>query len=157
MNEPHYRSHAARKPFAIFVIIAILFGMALALRPAALSLAGPHQRIAVGAEFVRAVVADTAEERRQGLSGTKGLSADEGMLFVFPEEGHYQFWMKDMHYAIDIIWIAADGRIVGFWPDAAPDSYPRSFAPEHPAQYVLEVVAGYVREHELKIGDIVRI
>lgn len=157
MNQLHYRPHTARKPLAVVVIIAILFGAALALRPAALSLSGPHQRIMVGEEFVRVVVADTAEERRQGLSDTTGLSADEGMLFVFPEEGHYSFWMKDMRYAIDIIWIASDGRIVGFWPDAAPDSYPRSFSPEHPAQYVLEVAAGYVREHELKIGDVVRI
>ena len=51
-------------------------------------------------------LAATNEEKRRGLSGRNGLEENEGMLFVFEEPGFYSFWMKDMLFPIDIIWIS---------------------------------------------------
>ena len=47
----------------------------------------------------------TDEEKARGLSGRESLDEDEGMLFVFDVPGNYGFWMKDMNFAIDIIWL----------------------------------------------------
>ena len=50
-------------------------------------------------------VADTDASRQQGLSDRDGLCAECGMLFVFPQNGYYGFWMKDMNFNIDIVFL----------------------------------------------------
>ena len=97
--------------------------------------------------------ADTPELRTQGLSGHPGLGVSEGMLFIFPEEARHSFWMKDMLFSIDIIWISSEGRVVAIEKHASPDSFPRSFTPNTPAQYVLEVAAGFSDAHGISEGD----
>jgi uncharacterized membrane protein (UPF0127 family) len=107
----------------------------------------------IGGEKVSVALAVTDAQRAQGLSGTAPLKADEGMLFVFPEDGLYRFWMKGMKYAIDIIWIDADGRIVYIAPSLSPDTYPNSYGPDVPSRYVLEVSAGFASAHAVRVGD----
>ena len=104
-------------------------------------------------QTLRVAVADTPEKREKGLSGTTGLGGDEGMLFMFPGDGVYGFWMKDMLYSIDIVWIASDGRVVYIVRDATPASYPTDFLPDTPARYVLELQAGWANAHGVSIGD----
>ena len=84
----------------------------------------------------------TPEERAQGLSGRSGLTDDEGMLFIFDYDARHGFWMKDMLFALDIIWLDADMNVVHAETDVSPDTYPRSFVPTVPARYVLEINAG---------------
>jgi uncharacterized membrane protein (UPF0127 family) len=79
------------------------------------------------------------------------------MLFVFPEDGLYSFWMKDMLISIDILWISADGEIVHIVERVSPESYPEHFVSESPARYVLELPAGYVGSRGISVGDIVRL
>src|SRR3989344_601909 len=107
-------------------------------------------------QTIRISIADTETARQQGLSGRAGLAADEGMLFVFPEDGTYAFWMKDMLFSIDIVWMSADGRVVYMAENVSPDTYPQVFRPDVPARYVLELPAGYVKEYNVVVGDLVR-
>ncbi len=113
--------------------------------------------IAIGAERIEVLIADTPEERVLGLSGRKMLEGREGMLFVFPEEGYYAFWMKDMRFSIDILWLSSDGEVVYITERASPESYPARFVSERPARYVLELPAGYVSARGVMLGDIVRL
>ena len=111
----------------------------------------------IGAVSVRASVAATSAERRQGLSGTPFLPPDVVKLFVFPESGHHGFWMKHMQYPIDIIWLDERSRIVHIETFVQPDSYVDDtnatiFRPDRPAQYVIETVAGFVDEHDITIA-----
>ncbi|MBI4068550.1 DUF192 domain-containing protein [Candidatus Kaiserbacteria bacterium] len=106
---------------------------------------------------VRVEIADTPEERAMGLSGREGLAPDEGLLFVFEEDGLHAFWMKDMRFAIDIVWVSSDGAIVHIEENVTPETYPAAFAPRREARYVVELSAGYVAEHEVRVGDIVRL
>lgn len=110
-----------------------------------------------GESFIMQVV-DTEQTRVQGLGGTAPLAKNVGMLFVFPKPDRYSFWMKEMKYAIDIIWLA-DGRIVEIAPRVLPPETPTSFlplyAPRLAADRVLEVSAGTAERLNLKIGDIV--
>jgi uncharacterized membrane protein (UPF0127 family) len=111
----------------------------------------------VGGETLHVSVADTPAAREKGLSGKTGLAPDEGMLFVFPVAGVYSFWMKDMRFPIDILWIANDGTIVAIKENFSPASYPQTFAPATPARYVLEVPAGYCAAHQLQVGGRIQI
>ena len=102
---------------------------------------------------VKVEVVSTPEKLRLGLSGREGLPKGEGMLFVFPSAGEYPFWMKEMKFAIDIIWIGEDGRVAFIKDSATPESFPEVFKPERKARYVLEVLAGFAKKNNLKVGD----
>lgn len=102
---------------------------------------------------VAVAVADTPAEREQGLSGTTGLSMSEGMFFIFERDDQHSFWMKDMEYAIDIIWISAAKKVVYIEKGVAPDTFPHAFTPPTPARYVLEVPAGFSEAHDVRVGS----
>lgn len=125
----------------------------LPLNTSSASSVTPTRTVTLKGRTLRVAVADTPEERDRGLSGTAGLGNDQGMLFVFPEEGIYGFWMKGMRYSLDIIWIANDGRVVYIVRDATPQSFPTDFLPDTPARYVLELPAGWANAHGVSIGD----
>lgn len=100
-------------------------------------------------------IADSEEERKQGLSGTDPLSEFEGMLFVFDREDYYGMWMKDMNYPLDIIWIDNDYTIVHIEKNISPDTYPTSFGPPTPARFVLETSAFFTENANVIVGDAV--
>lgn len=107
---------------------------------------------------ILAEVADTSESQIRGLSGRSTLPNNTGMLFVFDEEGYRSFWMPDMQFAVDIIWLDEAYQIVDIVKDVEPapgratDDLPR-YASESPARYVLEVNAGFSVRHSLARGD----
>ncbi len=94
----------------------------------------------------------TPDEHKKGLSGRATLGEDHGLLFVFDQIGIYPFWMPEMNFAIDIIWIGEDMRIVDIKANATPESYPASFVPSAPARYVLEVETGKSEQWGWNIG-----
>jgi uncharacterized membrane protein (UPF0127 family) len=104
---------------------------------------------------ITAELALTDQERMQGLMFRTGLSEDQGMLFVFAEERIYPFWMKNMKFAIDIIWLDSQKRIVHIERSVPPckkEPCP-SYSPDLSALYVLELRAGSVDERKLKLHD----
>lgn len=60
--------------------------------------------------------------------------------------------MKDMNFALDIIWLDADKKVIDIAYNVKPDTFPDSFCPKQPAQYVLEVNAGVAGERGLQVG-----
>lgn len=101
-------------------------------------------------------IANTPAERTQGLSGTSKLGSNEGMLFIFQYPGEYGFWMKDMNYSLDIIWISADKKVVSDSENLAPSTYPEAYYPNTPAKYVLEVDAGTSKRLNIHDGTTVK-
>lgn len=116
------------------------------------SSSAPTATVTIGDTSIRVGVADTESERTQGLSGRRELAEGEGLLFVFPEEGTPGFWMKDMHFAIDIIWISSSGSIIGIERNIAPETFPEAFFPPSPVRLVLEVPGGFSDAHDIEIG-----
>ena len=103
---------------------------------------------------IKVDVVNTVESRAQGLSGRESLAEDEGMLFVFDTPSDYPFWMKDMNFSIDMIWIGEDMKITYIKKNATPESYPEGFGPkEKTSKYVLEVFSGFSDKYNLEIGD----
>jgi len=98
-------------------------------------------------------IADTPEEREQGLSNTYSLPVNTGKFFVFEEPALHGFWMKDMNYAIDIIWFDEAMNIVSIAQNVVPESYPEVVYPENKSLYVLEVSSGFSTAKSLKKGQ----
>ena len=98
------------------------------------------------------------EEKRLGLPGRKSLPDKQGMLFVFDTKSYQTFWMKDMLIPIDIIWISDD--IIVDISKNVPNPVPGTvqaqlplYSSSKPANYVLEVNAGFSDKYSIKIGD----
>lgn len=93
------------------------------------------------------------EKLQKGLSDRQSLPQDQGMLFIFNSAGKECFWMKDMNFPLDIIWLNSDKRVVTIKENVAPETYPESFCPDAPAQYVIEVNAGVAKKSNITIGS----
>lgn len=103
-----------------------------------------------------ATVLETKEDKIRGLSGTESLAKNQAMLFDFEHEDTWGIWMKDMNYAIDIIWIDSESRVIFMVADAQPSSYPDTvYKPSKQARYVIETISGTIERTGLKMGDIV--
>lgn len=113
----------------------------------------PTTTLIIGNTTLVVELATTEEERHQGLSGRASLGEGQGMFFVFDTPGNWGFWMKDMRFAIDIIWADQNGTIVAIDRDVEPASFPKTFSPGTLASYVLEVPAGYTKAKGITIGQ----
>lgn len=144
----------------ILVVLAVVMAWILVLSPfipAGFGASGDSRTVELDGNAISVLVADTDASRRLGLGGRASLGADEGMLFIFPVDGRYAFWMKDMRFSIDILWISADDTIVYMAQNVAPDTYPHSFVSPTPARDVLELPAGYAAAHGVSVGDKVQL
>jgi len=96
--------------------------------------------------------ADTNNARELGLSGTTYLPEDEVKLFIFETSEKWNFWMKDMNYPIDIIWLDEHKKVVHIENNVKFDSYPNLFLPPVPAKYVIETNAGFAAAKQILLG-----
>jgi hypothetical protein len=115
-------------------------------------------RVFIGETKVDVEVARSANEISRGLSGREKLSENEGMLFVFENKTQPAFWMIDMNFDLDIIWIA-DGEIVYIHENVSapapgtPDSQLPRYSPPNLINYVLEVNAGFSERNGIEVGE----
>ncbi|MDO8552590.1 MAG: DUF192 domain-containing protein [bacterium] len=114
-----------------------------------------NRKVALAGQDIRVTVVSTSAERAKGLGGRTGLAQGEGMLFVFDTDAKYRFWMKDMFFSIDILWLSRKGEVLDMRQNVSPATYPTAFTPSAPARYVLELPAGFAQAYNVKIGDVV--
>jgi hypothetical protein len=99
-------------------------------------------------------MAQTKAQWEKGLSDRTDLGELDGMLFVFPQFHIPIFWMKDMHFPIDMIWISS-GKVVDITPSTPvelTDKLP-TYSPRVPVNMILETRAGWAEENGITIGD----
>jgi uncharacterized protein len=97
-------------------------------------------------------VADTDAKRAQGLMWRRTMPDTVGMLFVFEEENYQSFWMKNTFIPLDIMYVNSAMEIVSIHYNAIPFSE-QSIPSPKPAQYVVEVIAGFARQNGINTGD----
>jgi hypothetical protein len=113
-----------------------------------------------GAAFV-VEPAVTPAQRNQGLSGRQVLAPRSGMLFIFEQEGKYTFWMKEMRFPLDLVWIGAGCTVVDLTRNVPPPAPEQTldklplYLPVAPARYVLEINGGEADLVGLQPGDLV--
>lgn len=121
-----------------------------------------EEQLSIDGTTFNVEIASTALEQSRGLSFRPSLGADDGMIFIFATGGVQTFWMKDMNFALDMIWISGN-TVVGFAQDVpapAPNTQlwqlPIYSSPTN-TDKVLEVNAGTVAKYNIKVGDMVTI
>ncbi len=113
-------------------------------------------RAIVNGKVLSLEIADSPEERRVGLMFRDPLPENHGMLFIFGREQAYSFWMMDMKFSLDIIWIDSNGIVVHVENDVPPCSAAcPSYQPNVSALYVLEVNAGFADSIDLRAGTFI--
>jgi uncharacterized membrane protein (UPF0127 family) len=140
----------------ILLIMTLLFSCTSAF---AAENAPSFKKVRLGGVELVAEIADNDASRARGLMYRARLEPGSGMLFIFPEEGHYSFWMKNMRFALDMLWISSDGVITDILAQVPPcgeDSCP-GLEPSGRARFVLEVESGFCAKHGLATGSRVEI
>lgn len=155
------------KKFAIQIILllAVVFGaLFLFYNQNFLSSVVPEnqtqdqKQIKINDNTIAIEVADTSSKRNKGLSGRDSLASSSGMLFVFQEEKKYRFWMKDMKFPLDFIFISKS-KVVDIIKNVQPspsdmkDSDLPVYEPISAIDMLLEVNSGFTDSHNIKAGD----
>lgn len=119
----------------------------------------PEEKLSIDRGTWTVEMATTVTEQARGLSYRENLGENAGMLFMFSKPGIQSFWMKDMRFPLDMIWISGNGTVAGFAenvPAPAPGTalwnLPVYTSPNG-VQQVLEVNAGSVARYNIKTGD----
>ena len=165
-----------RHTYILAIVVIIIFGFTLfqshknnltstsfATSSAAIAgSCGPYQKgeVMVNGQKISVDISDTNCKQTLGLSGRTSLPIGTGMIFIFPQDSNYIFWMKDMNFPLDIVWVSADFHIVGIEKNVSPDTYDtknpsqsETFGQNYLAQYVIELPAGYADKNSLQVGN----
>lgn len=107
-------------------------------------------------------VANTPAKKSLGLGKRDSINKNSGMLFDFTQDpdARPSFWMKDMRFNIDFLWIK-NSKVIQLdknfpAPKNSFDELP-TISPSSPIDYVLEVNSGFIEEHKIEVGDSVQI
>ena len=116
-------------------------------------------KVSIDGLQLSAEIPTTRELMAKGLAVKNELRENESMLFVYEEPSRHSFWMKDMRFPIDIMWVDSNGRIVHIEEKLepcplAPDC--PSYAPNADSQYVLETVSGFAQRHNIDLGTYIK-
>lgn len=121
---------------------------------------GAVTQVSINNKTFTVELAITADQQARGLSGRDEIPANQGMLFVFKPAQKTSFWMKDMKFPLDIVWIH-NQKIVDISRNLPPPSTDTStkdlptYSPSEAVDYVLEINAGQATYFQ--VGDRVTI
>lgn len=112
--------------------------------------------ISIGLNSISAEVAKTDTQREQGLSGRSCIGSDQAMLFVFNKPGYYPFWMKDMKFPIDMVWLDSNHKVITVKANVNPSTYPQTLVSKKPSKYVLELQSGGSQQLNIAEGTVIK-
>ncbi len=107
----------------------------------------------INGKVINVFIADDEVSRRKGLSILDRIKDNEAMLFIFDDIDYHNFWMKDMKFSIDIIWLDDNKKVIYEKKYARPSDYPSIYEPDVKSLYVLEFRYNFIDENNIKIGD----
>ena len=131
----------------IFIVIVIIF----IFWP---KLFSGQKTVKIGSQTFIVEIADQEAEQRLGLANRPKLANDQGMLFVYPDKKIRSFWMKNMNFGLDIIWLV-DETIVQIDKNLEPerDNPQKIYTSRQPVNYVLEINAGLADRYNFQVGQ----
>lgn len=149
----HYVGVGLKTVLAYGVFVVFLFSVPFAQFVADTVFAKGADRAVIGETSITIERAISEAERIKGLSGRESMPPNHGLLFVFPNAGYHGMYMKDMRFALDIVWLDQYDEVIYIERNVTPDTFPETFQPNKPATSVIEFNAGFVRKNNIKIGD----
>ena len=135
--------------YLILALMVLVFAASMFLNKKDTS---SYKKIIIGNVVVKAEIAALLTEKQKGLSSRNFMRKNSGMLFIFSQPDFYPFWMKDMKFPIDIIWLDENLQIINIEKNITPDTFPKKFMPRLPAKYALEINAGWSDKNKVKEG-----
>ena len=131
-------------------------GLFAYLRLTGVALWSPENYVQIKNNIIAVEIADTPASQARGLSNHLPLSENQGMLFIFPERQTREFWMKEMLFPLDIIWLDGN-RIVKISANLPAEGVTPSkiYSSDSPVNYVLEVNAGWAERAGVKVGELI--
>ena len=144
----------------ILLILTIIFGALYKLEVFSSNQIKIKIETANAAKKFKVWLADSEEEKIKGLSGKFRIKDNAGMLFILDENGINDFWMKDMRFKIDLLFIDKNNRMAEIYEQLEPcraDFICPTYSPAEPASYALELKAGRVSKLGVKIGDLMKV
>lgn len=97
--------------------------------------------------------ATTPSQQEMGLSGRACMPSNSALIFLFPTDDKFGIWMKQMRFAIDVVWLDKDRKVVSVEKNMQPNSYPKVFYPTSDARYVVELNKGDVDSSAVSLGQ----
>lgn len=137
----------------VCILLAVVTLLGYVLRYQYSIYGNPIRKLSIGDSRFRVEVVTEKSKMEKGLGGRKSLCRTCGMLFQFPKEGDYAFWMKDMKLSLDIVWISND-KIV-FIKESIPKDSQDIFQSPMKSDRVLELPVGTVRTFGIHEGQAV--
>lgn len=139
-------------PIAIAAVIIGVVGMMSIPKDVKLDQAEfPRGIVKIDEITLQVQIADTKPLQTRGLMFQEKLPYDQGMLFIFEDTGVRSMWMLNMQFALDVLWLDAQGNVIHIEKDAQPcksalETMACTFTngDAKPAKYVLEVTSGFV-------------
>ncbi len=141
------------KPFKpVFIALSILVSSFILYQSLSTK---PPGRICFNQSCVMVETPHGREEMSRGLMYRESLAEGNGMLFVFEKEGFHRFWMKNMKFPIDMIWMDSGGQVVHIDRSVPPCRKEPCmiYQPDEKAMYVLEVVGNYTLRENIREGS----
>jgi hypothetical protein len=103
-------------------------------------------------------IADTPDERSEGLSNRTSLAEDGGMAFVWDEPVQARFWMKDTLIPLQIAFWGEDDAVLALFEMIPCEAEPcETYGPDEPFVGAVEANAGWFTEHGVEVGDTVEL
>lgn len=147
--------------FSIFIVITIVITFVfliykLKINTNYITGNSVNSYVVINNKEIKVEIMDSYDKHVQGLSDKPELDYDTGFLFEFQDKQMRRFWMKNMHFPIDVIWIE-DDKVVGVNKNCEPEGEvpDKRYSSVIPVNYVLEVNAGFSDEFDIKEGDFV--
>jgi uncharacterized membrane protein (UPF0127 family) len=150
----HYTSLSLQTFLVYVVFLGGLFSVPAAKIVAQKISAMEVQRAVIGETVITLDIAKTQEQRTKGLSGRIVMPKNHAMLFIFEEKGRHGIWMKEMNFALDIVWLNEFNEVVHIEKNISPETFPNVFIPPYDSKYVLEFNAGFTSKNNIKSGDL---
>lgn len=134
------------KKLFIFFVFLFIFGCSSVV----------FEQIKINDAVIDVEIVRSSKEIIKGLSFRESLDENKGMLFIFDEPGRYNFWMKDMGFSLDILFISEDLKIIQIISvDPCLGDFCESYSPEGDFKYVLEAKKGFSIDKGVKEGYLV--
>lgn len=145
------------KYLGAMLFVAIVVGVGLVAPPLGCNRYSPPTglptvQIKLGTKTYTVEIAANDTDRQRGLMQRDSMPAEWGMIFVFPDEEMRGFWMKNTRIALDIIYVAGDGKVVSIHQMKPYDL--NSTSSKGPAKYAIELNEGEAAKAGLKEGDV---
>lgn len=143
---------------SLLIVVAVLLLIAASSPVTAPTTSDSQSTVSINQITFKVDIADDVREQRIGLSDRDSLASDQGMLFLFPDKEMRSFWMPNMNFPIDLLWID-DNTIVGYEENMQPITPDNIMTYKSPqaVDKVLEITAGSIEKYNFNINDIINI